>query len=268
MALKAGFGMYFAGWAYSFLLDLLSWIFPSIRVAFHHSPKSLTLKKKTSASECGASEVSLAELCKSSTPATCQLNPFLFNGHIQTAWTLVSESDVPIYYKRKLFVSEHMIYHGQFAVDFVVPRYPMAGTEKELEARGKLSIADELPCRTKLFSGKELSVLPSNDSKPMLVVLHGLSGGSYEAYLREVIAPLTAEDGGWEACVVNARGCAKSKATSRFLYNARSTWDVRQVVSWLKANFPNRPLFGLGFSIGANILTNVRFSQPHPTETL
>jgi predicted alpha/beta-fold hydrolase len=40
------------------------------------------------------------------------------------------------------------------------------------------------------------------------------------------------------------------------LYNARATWDVRQVVKWLKKSFPNRPLFGLGFSLGANILTN------------
>jgi predicted alpha/beta-fold hydrolase len=30
-----------------------------------------------------------------------------------------------------------------------------------------------------------------------------------------------------------------------------------QVVKWLKKTFPNRPLFGLGFSLGANILTNV-----------
>lgn len=58
--------------------------------------------------------------------------------------------------------------------------------------------------------------------------------------------------------MVNSRGCAKSKITTGVLYNARATWDVRQVVHWLRKTFPNRPLFGIGFSLGANILVNVR----------
>ena len=83
------------------------------------------------------------------------------------------------------------------------------------------------------------------------------SGGSHEVYLRHAIAPLVKE-GKWEICVVNSRGCAMSKITSGVLYNARATWDVRQAVKWLRSKYPNRPLFGLGFSLGANILTNVR----------
>ena len=113
----------------------------------------------------------------------------------------------------------------------------------------------------------------SADRRPMLVVLHGLSGGSHETYLRHVIAPLVVtgkeeaaqevdEGRGWEAVVVNSRGCARSKITSNVLFNARSTWDVRQVVQWLRKRFPNRPLFGVGFSLGANILTNVSFYYP------
>ncbi len=94
------------------------------------------------------------------------------------------------------------------------------------------------------------------DTKPMLVTLHGLSGGSHEIYLRHVLKPIV--DAGWEACVVNSRGCAKSKITTGILYNARATWDVRQVVKWLRKTFPNRPLFGIGYSLGANILVNVR----------
>ena len=94
------------------------------------------------------------------------------------------------------------------------------------------------------------------DTKPMLVTLHGLTGGSHEIYLRHVLRPIV--DAGWKACVVNARGCAKSKITTGVLYNARATWDVRQVVKWLTKTFPNRPLFGIGYSLGANILVNVR----------
>lgn len=47
-----------------------------------------------------------------------------------------------------------------------------------------------------------------------------------------------------------------SKITSPVLFNARATWDVRQTVKWLRKTFPNRPLYAIGFSLGANILTN------------
>jgi predicted alpha/beta-fold hydrolase len=88
----------------------------------------------------------------------------------------------------------------------------------------------------------------------MLIALHGLTGGSHEVYLRKTLAPLTAS--GWEACVVNGRGCALSKITTPQLFNARATWDVRQAIKELRILFPNRPLYAVGYSLGANILTN------------
>ena len=106
----------------------------------------------------------------------------------------------------------------------------------------------------------------SADDAPMLVVLHGLSGGSHELYLRETIAPLVngnMDGKNWEACIVNARGCARSKVTTGVFFNARATWDYRQTVQWIRDKFPNRPLFGLGFSLGANILVNVSKDGGH-----
>jgi uncharacterized protein len=144
---------------------------------------------------------------------SCRLNPLLFNGHLQTAYTVMKGYDVPIYYKRKIFEAENSVYQGIFAVDFVVP----ASSAKD----------ETLPPRTVYYSDQELGEIGSLDTKPMLVALHGLSGGSYELYLRTVLAPLV--DAGWEACVVNARGCANSKITTGVLFNARATWDIRQV---------------------------------------
>ncbi|KAG7121830.1 putative esterase like protein [Verticillium longisporum] len=113
---------------------------------------------------------------------------------------------------------------------------------------------DSLPERTVHFTDDEFESLGSNDTKPQLIVLHGLSGGSHEIYLRHAIAPLL-EEGKWDVCVINSRGCAQSKFTSGVLYNARATWDIRQMVNWFRKKFPNRPLYGLGFSLGANMLT-------------
>ena len=207
------------------------------RTSYLHAQRTLTLRTRD------GKEILFSDLCKSVIPP-CRLNPFLFNGHLQTMWTVLKSQDVPIYYKRHIFENEDPTYTGTFAVDFAVPPYD--GED------------DTLPSRTTYLTNQEFADIGSSDSKPMLVTLHGLSGGSHELYLRHVLAPLVSENGGWEACVVNSRGCAHSKITSSVLYNARATWDVRQTVHWLKKQFPNRPLFGIGFSLGANILTNVR----------
>ena len=206
------------------------------KITYYHARESLELILKD------GSKTSLAKLCQSVTPP-CRLNPFIFNGHLQTVWTMINKSDVPIYYKRRIFKHEDPIYTGEYAVDFVTTQ----NNDKDVN----------LPPRTTYFSDSEWEEFDkgSIDSKPMLVVLHGLSGGSHELYLRCVLAPLV-KGGQWKAVVVNSRGCARSKITSDVLYNARATWDARQTIKWLRKKFPNRPLFGCGFSLGANILTN------------
>jgi hypothetical protein len=160
-------------------------------------------------------------------------------------------TDIPITYKRKTFESTSTTYPGSFAVDFVVPTPNLPPTEPDLT----------LPPRTTLYEAREFDLLGSDDDKPMLILLHGLAGGSNEIYLRHALRPLTlnapSEAERWEACVVNARGCALSKITSGKLYNARATWDVRQLVEWIRQKWPRRKLFAMGFSLGANILCNV-----------
>lgn len=209
------------------------------RTSFYHHGSPLRLPMKSTDTEDQSTD--LLGLCKQVTPV-CRLNPLLFNGHLQTFWTAVNSQDVPVYYKRRIFSAEEAAFAGTFAVDFTVDPYD--GSD------------ETLPPRTTYYKDIEFGDIGSLDTKPMLVTLHGLSGGSHEIYLRRVLRPIV--DAGWEACVVNSRGCAKSKITTGVLYNARATWDVRQVVHWLRKTFPNRPLFGIGFSLGANILVNVR----------
>ncbi len=149
-------------------------------------------------------------------------------------WTAIKDDGPPLYYKRKIFENENPAFAGSFAVDFTAPPFP----EKD----------DTLPIRTSYFSDEEFNAIGSTDSRPMLIALHGLSGGSYEIYLKHVLAPLVGAEGEkqWEACVINSRGCAMHKVTSSVLFNARATWDIRQMIVWLRKTFPNRPLFGIG----------------------
>jgi predicted alpha/beta-fold hydrolase len=218
----------------------LSWILGHAKTNYTHHLKPLPLKTKT------GSKTTLAQIASDSIPP-CRLNPFLFNGHLQTMYTARPDPGPPIYYKRKTFDSIHSVYPGSFAVDFVV-------SKEDGEAAAATGKDTSLPERTTNFTSQEWDSMRGQDDKPMLIALHGLSGGSHEVYLRETLAPLTAS--GWTACVVNARGCALSKITTPQLFCSRSTWDVRQTVAHLRELYPNRPLYAVGFSLGANILTN------------
>lgn len=250
----------------------------SCSITYTHSEKPLILPHKQGASR------AFPELVKDLVPP-CNLNPFLFNGHLQTFWTAVKYDGPPIHYKRRVFASDDKAFAGHFAVDFVTKPPPPASGEKDAEGNLKVDeglkedpvgVGDHgLPPRTTYFTDKEFDALGSaEDEKPLLIMLHGLSGGSYETYLRHVLEPMVESNaagekaggisgGEWEAIVVNSRGCAGSKITSSILYNARATWDVRQVVNWAKEKWPRRKMFGIGFSLGANILTNVSSLQSH-----
>ncbi|KAF9514118.1 hypothetical protein BS47DRAFT_1316969 [Hydnum rufescens UP504] len=97
------------------------------------------------------------------------------------------------------------------------------------------------------------------EDTPIIVVQTGLTGGSFEAYLRTILARACASkaDGGlgFRGIVVNFRGCAGVPLTSPQLYSAGHTEDLRSAVLYIADKYPKAPLHGLGFSIGANILT-------------
>ncbi|KAK4137975.1 AB-hydrolase YheT [Trichocladium antarcticum] len=209
--------------------------FGRAKIGFAHAKSPLALQRRD------GSATDLLKVVEASVPP-CQLNPLLCNGHLQTMYTAVKQHGPPIYYRRKVFDADHKTYRGTFTVDFVVDPHQDAD--------------ESLPPRTAYFSDEQFAQIGADDTRPMLIALHGLSGGSHEIYLRHAIAPLVLDGGKWDVCVVNARGCANSKVTSGILFNARATWDVRQLVNWARQTFPNRPLFGIGFSLGANIMTN------------
>lgn len=182
--------------------------FGRAKIAFTNAKSPLALQGKD------GSSTDLLKVVEASVPP-CQLNPLLYNGHLQTMYTAVKEHGPQVYYRRKIFDASHKTYTGTFAVDFVVDPHK--------------DVDESLPPRTAYFSDDQFAKIGSDDSRPMLFVLHGLSGGSHEIYLRHAIAPLVLDGGNWDVCVVNARGCANSKVTSGILFNARATWDVRQV---------------------------------------
>ena len=253
----------------------------------HHADHTVTLRTKA------GTATTLADFAAPLIPPF-EGNPLLFNGHLQTVWTAAQSSDpFTVHYARHHLVNP--LDGGHFAVDFVVPPFTAAeeeqgeqrepgergqqGEEQQGEERGQeqeqggehgqeqREKEEDLPPRTRHMTLAEEEALGGDDDRPMLIALHGLSGGSHEVYLRAVLHALVQTDaspgpsprpgaGGWAACVVNARGCAQSRITTPQLFNARWTSDLGAVVRKLSQRFPRRRLFAIGFSIGGNILTN------------
>ncbi|KAJ6494883.1 AB-hydrolase YheT [Mycena vitilis] len=96
------------------------------------------------------------------------------------------------------------------------------------------------------------------DDAPIIVVQHGLTGGSHEPYVRAILAPACTpvEQGGlgYRAVVVNFRGCSGVPITSPKFYTAAQTDDLRSALMYIAKLYPKAPLLGLGFSIGGNVL--------------
>ena len=91
--------------------------------------------------------------------------------------------------------------------------------------------------------------------QPILLILHGLTGGSDNEYIRWMTLAAASE---LNICcaVVHARGCGLSQLTSARSFCAANTDDLRLSVKYIRSLVGNdTPLFTVGYSLGAGILT-------------
>ncbi|KAJ1921333.1 hypothetical protein H4219_000649 [Mycoemilia scoparia] len=145
--------------------------------------------------------------------------PYLWSGHLQTVFnTFMAKKNKPgdVKYERELL---HMKDGGNVALDWA-PSF------------------ESVP----------------KDDRPIVIILHGLTGGSHEYYVRAVAKKFTSDDFNFRVVVANFRGCGRSKLTSSQLYSGGYTDDIRQIVKEVHSRFPNSSLFGIGFSLGSNVL--------------
>jgi len=90
--------------------------------------------------------------------------------------------------------------------------------------------------------------------QPLLLLLHGLTGGSQENYMQH-IADVAAEHG---YCVVvqTARGCNETELVTAKGYSACWTADVRATTRFLRRMVGDEtPFFAAGVSLGGSILS-------------
>ncbi|WWD03072.1 hypothetical protein V865_001117 [Kwoniella europaea PYCC6329] len=183
----------------------------------------LTFPDKPRKSCNGESVVELVDRCCKSLKDGFRASWWLPNGHAQTIYSAMADfsKDDQITYQRQLL---RVTDGGTIGLDIYPP----------------LSVT-----------------LPANS--PVVLINHGLTGGSHESYVRNMVVWLTkpvAQGGlGGRAGVVNFRGCASTPLTSPHLYSTGSTMDLHTSVLYLSTLFPAAPMFGVGFSLGAAVMT-------------
>ncbi|GAN07853.1 AB-hydrolase YheT [Mucor ambiguus] len=192
------------------------------QVKLFHNPNPVQINLKNAGNRSVSLTEYIAEFCPSLVGPKAVYNPtsYLFNGHLQTGYAAYythSPTVNAVHYEREFVDTPD---GGCVALDW-------APTKEGLE----------------------------NDATPTLVVLHGLTGGSHESYIRCLLEVITYPPFNYRAVVMNCRGCANSEIKTPQMYSGGYTDDLRVVLAHIQKRLPpNTPLVGIGFSLGSNIL--------------
>ncbi len=89
-------------------------------------------------------------------------------------------------------------------------------------------------------------------SRRLAIILHGLEGDSSRAYVLGMVKAVNKI--GWDALVVNFRGCSGVSNKRVRFYHSGDTQDLETVISYVTANENYSELALIGFSLGGNII--------------
>ena len=94
-----------------------------------------------------------------------------------------------------------------------------------------------------------------SSTKPIYFILHGLNGGSHEEYVRELVIRRTKE--GHTCIVMIARGLSDTPVFGFNVFHGARVSDVDASAKAIRKGLaPNQMLAGVGYSMGAIILSN------------
>jgi len=101
----------------------------------------------------------------------------------------------------------------------------------------------------------------SDSSAPTIIIVPGVCSHSDSQYIRSWVHNIT--DAGYRAVVFNPRGCVSIKTPK--LFTPGGTADFKLAIAYIHSLFPESPLFGVGLSMGANMLMKyVAEASVHP----
>ena len=96
-------------------------------------------------------------------------------------------------------------------------------------------------------------------SRPLVVLLHGVAGNEDSVYLWDTARHLTAN--GWPVLRLNHRGAGSSLTRCVSTYHCGGAEDIAAVLNQLPDNLTRHGVFLAGFSMGGTILLNMLATQ-------
>lgn len=87
---------------------------------------------------------------------------------------------------------------------------------------------------------------------PIVVLFHGLEGNSQSNYARALMSATKAK--GWRGVVIHFRGCSGEPNRLPRVYYAGDTPEIQLLLSRVRENALDVPIYAVGFSLGANAL--------------
>ena len=133
------------------------------------------------------------------------------------------------------------IVHGMDGGEFGLDWFTLKGNASD-------DIADDLP----------------NDT-PILVIEHGLSGGSSERYVQH-IGLRARRELGWRSVCILMRGCCGTRLTTPKIYHVGQTEDIHSALTIIHERYPKAPVLMTSYSMGANMVVKYlgeQYSKNH-----
>ena len=92
----------------------------------------------------------------------------------------------------------------------------------------------------------------ANPLRPVVVLFHGLEGGSGSFYARHLMRTVQAR--GWNGVVAHFRGCSGEDNRLPRAYFAGDSVDIETMLRHVQSRQPDSPLYAVGVSLGGNAL--------------
>ncbi|EJS44777.1 eht1p [Saccharomyces arboricola H-6] len=194
-----------------------------------------------------------------------KLSPYLFTGILQTLYLNAADfsKKFPVFYGREIVkFSDNGVCTADWVMNSWKNEYKFNQKTTSFDT-GKFGDDEKathpegwprLQPRTRYMTEDELKEIKKVDL-PLVVICHGLAGGSHEPIIRSLAENLS-RNGKFQVVVLNTRGCARSKITTKNLFTAYHTMDIREFLQREKQKYPDRKLYAIGCSFGATMLVN------------
>ncbi|NRA83251.1 MAG: hydrolase [Gammaproteobacteria bacterium] len=105
---------------------------------------------------------------------------------------------------------------------------------------------------------------PENYQGPLIVLFHGLEGSIKSHYASRLLTAIKKHH--WLGVIMHFRGCSGEPNRLSRAYHSGETTDARYLLTHLKQRFPMCDLYGVGYSLGGNML--LKYLAKHQDDSL